>query len=645
VTPGGDIPLTLVVLDELQQFIGDDTDRAHEVQQIPSRAAARGCAAACSSLAPDRWLLGRTRRSRNCSTGTRCRSRSRTATSTGSCAPSSSASGPTGPRRSRTSRPGQRRDQPAARRLRDRADRRRPRPPRGRTTRSYRLDAASGAGSSGPSTLRAAPDSCGTPAPRRSGRQPAEVAGRELGVSSRRRPHYDEQESALQQSASPARPSPAQAHRRSGDRLRAWPRSGRGSRKPSSSSASCRRTARAPRACGRRTTRFADSAESRILAAPTAHASASASRSSRSASLSAASSSRSTARISSRRRQPPSGPPTTRPTSRISAPTCAGSRIGRAELLAPRRLARRSGRSSRARGKSLVARKVRVSMGTEEPKVDPGEIPIWVRDGLGPPPSARSATKRAAETGTDSPLVLVWIPKEQADEAPRAMVEAQAAKATGGHLRAVPRPPRTAATRELGSSPGRRRAGPGAYAGPRIVAAARVFRARAATRSTEAGPATPVLGPSADPRRGQRRPAPLPGLRTGRRQPVGSRHPARERTGQPSPSPRSGTTAKWTSTRFPKAILAFLGMAGKRGTRTSAGSSRSAGGPPTAGRRTPSTPRSLALIAAGKVQARYNGDANDRQQAHPEHHGCRGTTGPNPSSDRQRTGCGQGPRR
>src|SRR5664280_2050782 len=34
VTPGGDIPLTLVVLDELQQFIGEDTDRAHEVQQI-----------------------------------------------------------------------------------------------------------------------------------------------------------------------------------------------------------------------------------------------------------------------------------------------------------------------------------------------------------------------------------------------------------------------------------------------------------------------------------------------------------------------------------------------------------------------------------------------------------------------------------
>lgn len=82
-----------------------------------------------------------------------------------------------------------------------------------------------------------------------------------------------------------------------------------------------------------------------------------------------------------------------------------------------------------------MPRKVRVAMSADEPKGDAGDVLVWVRDGWSV--TDREVREDAQRAGTDSALVLVWIPKEQADELRSAMVEAQAAKATV-ELRAVP---------------------------------------------------------------------------------------------------------------------------------------------------------------------------------------------------------------
>jgi hypothetical protein len=86
-------------------------------------------------------------------------------------------------------------------------------------------------------------------------------------------------------------------------------------------------------------------------------------------------------------------------------------------------------------GKSQVSRKVRVAAGPDEPKVELGEVPVWVRDGWSI--TERDVKDDAQRVGTDSPLILVWIPRENADELRAAMVEAQASKVTV-ELRAVP---------------------------------------------------------------------------------------------------------------------------------------------------------------------------------------------------------------
>ncbi len=280
-------------------------------------------------------------------------------------------------------------------------------------------------------------------------------------------------------------------------------------------------------------------------------------------------------------------------------------------------------------GKSLVARKVRVAMGSEEPKVEPGEIPVWVRDGW-------SATERevrddAQRAGTDSPLVLVWIPKEQADELRAAMVEAQAAKATVD-LRAVPghrgRPQRQGRPHLAA----RRRAGAGAH--PRAAdrrgrtrVPGRRQRGRRAGRQRRARPV-------ADPGGGQRRPAPLPGLRPGGRQPLGSRDQAREgRVAEPlSPLGHRGEVDEHPVPRRSSRSWARRGSAG----RTFAGSSRR---PPTAGRRTRSTARCWRL--SRRARSRPATTASPRPRASsPRTSWASWSTGPSRSSRPPTTGCG-----
>ena len=79
-------------------------------------------------------------------------------------------------------------------------------------------------------------------------------------------------------------------------------------------------------------------------------------------------------------------------------------------------------------GSSKVPRKVRVHFGSESPTTDGQEIPIWVRDGWGERENVVMSDARAA--GNDSPVIFVYIPKSSADDLKKAIVDYEAAKAT-----------------------------------------------------------------------------------------------------------------------------------------------------------------------------------------------------------------------
>ena len=79
-------------------------------------------------------------------------------------------------------------------------------------------------------------------------------------------------------------------------------------------------------------------------------------------------------------------------------------------------------------GSSKVPRKVRVHFGPESPATDGQEIPIWVRDGWGERENVVMSDARAA--GNDSPVIFVYVPKSSADDLKKAIVDYEAAKAT-----------------------------------------------------------------------------------------------------------------------------------------------------------------------------------------------------------------------
>ncbi|MBW1706861.1 MAG: BREX system P-loop protein BrxC [Deltaproteobacteria bacterium] len=79
-------------------------------------------------------------------------------------------------------------------------------------------------------------------------------------------------------------------------------------------------------------------------------------------------------------------------------------------------------------GKCKAARKLSIHFGTEPPAVKGNEIPVWIRDGWGENESTMLADARAA--GTDSPVIYVYIPKASADDLKKAIIEYEAAKAT-----------------------------------------------------------------------------------------------------------------------------------------------------------------------------------------------------------------------
>jgi hypothetical protein len=81
-----------------------------------------------------------------------------------------------------------------------------------------------------------------------------------------------------------------------------------------------------------------------------------------------------------------------------------------------------------AQGKSKEPRKLMVHFGTEAPVAGGTDIPVWVRDGWGEKDSTVLNDARAA--GIDSATIYVFVPKASADDLQKAIVEFEAAKST-----------------------------------------------------------------------------------------------------------------------------------------------------------------------------------------------------------------------
>lgn len=79
-------------------------------------------------------------------------------------------------------------------------------------------------------------------------------------------------------------------------------------------------------------------------------------------------------------------------------------------------------------GKCKEPRKLSLYFGSEPPSPTAHDIPVWIRDGWGVEEKSVVADARAA--GADSPVISVFIPKAQADALRKAVAEESAAKET-----------------------------------------------------------------------------------------------------------------------------------------------------------------------------------------------------------------------
>lgn len=79
-------------------------------------------------------------------------------------------------------------------------------------------------------------------------------------------------------------------------------------------------------------------------------------------------------------------------------------------------------------GKSKEPRKLVLHFGDQAPATKGHEIPVWVRDGWGESESIVVNDARAA--GADSPIAFVFVPKASAEDLRKALVDFEAAKAT-----------------------------------------------------------------------------------------------------------------------------------------------------------------------------------------------------------------------
>lgn len=81
-----------------------------------------------------------------------------------------------------------------------------------------------------------------------------------------------------------------------------------------------------------------------------------------------------------------------------------------------------------AQGKCKEPRKLLANFGTEAPPAGGADIPVWFRDGWGEKESTVVNEARAA--GSDSATIYVFIPKASADDLQKAIVEYESAKST-----------------------------------------------------------------------------------------------------------------------------------------------------------------------------------------------------------------------
>lgn len=79
-------------------------------------------------------------------------------------------------------------------------------------------------------------------------------------------------------------------------------------------------------------------------------------------------------------------------------------------------------------GNSKVARKIELFTGTETPIPTGQGVPVWVRDGW--TVDEKSIVAEAQKAGTDSPLVFVYIPRRSADDLKKAVSNLKAAEET-----------------------------------------------------------------------------------------------------------------------------------------------------------------------------------------------------------------------
>lgn len=81
-----------------------------------------------------------------------------------------------------------------------------------------------------------------------------------------------------------------------------------------------------------------------------------------------------------------------------------------------------------AQGKSKEPRKLLANFGTEAPPAGGADIPVWFRDGWGEKESTVVNEARAA--GSDSATIYVFVPKASADDLQKSIVEYESAKST-----------------------------------------------------------------------------------------------------------------------------------------------------------------------------------------------------------------------
>lgn len=79
-------------------------------------------------------------------------------------------------------------------------------------------------------------------------------------------------------------------------------------------------------------------------------------------------------------------------------------------------------------GDSKVARKVELFTGTEPPIPTGQGVPVWVRDGW--TVDEKSIVTEAQKAGTDSPVVFVYVPRRSADELKKTVASLKAAEET-----------------------------------------------------------------------------------------------------------------------------------------------------------------------------------------------------------------------